>query len=538
VGTSLTITGLNFGAAQGTSTVTFNGTAATPTSWSSTSIVVPVPTGVTTGNVVVTVNGQASNGVQFTVAALPGAWLDQDVGAVGIAGSASYADNKFTVTASGADIWGNADAMNFLYQSLAGDGTLVARVVSMTGGGTYHKAGVMIRETLTAGSTNAFSLFQGDFVFHYRSTTGGSTSEQVYATEPLPYWVKIVRSGNNFSGYTSADGATWVQLGSTQTISMAASVYIGMAVTSNNNSVLATASFDNVSLTTGATAPPVITSLSGSEVRVGDQVTISGSGFGNTQGSSTVYVNDAPMTINSWSTSSISITIPAGATSGPLVVSLGPSMNDSNTLGLRITTMPPPWLDQDIGSVAVVGSASYAGGIFALQGSGNGINQVPADGFHFAYQTLTGDGAIVARVSSINSGYTLAGVMIRETLNAGATSFSTCQNVNGIEIVYRTTTSQYSTYTIGSSPPLPYWVKLVRSGNNFTGFSSDDGVNWVQVGATQTITMAQTVYIGLAVGGGGSGLDSGTLDNVSVTSTARLRSSPASRRPPDRSEAR
>ncbi len=57
VGTSVTITGANFGATKGTSTVTFNGTTATPTSWSATSIVVPVPAGATTGNVVVTVGG-------------------------------------------------------------------------------------------------------------------------------------------------------------------------------------------------------------------------------------------------------------------------------------------------------------------------------------------------------------------------------------------------------------------------------------------------------------------------------------------------
>ena len=62
VGTSVTITGANFGATKGTSTVTFNGTTATPTSWSATSIVVPVPAGATTGNVVVTVGGVASNG--------------------------------------------------------------------------------------------------------------------------------------------------------------------------------------------------------------------------------------------------------------------------------------------------------------------------------------------------------------------------------------------------------------------------------------------------------------------------------------------
>jgi hypothetical protein len=71
VGTSVTITGTNFGATQGTSTVKFNGTTATPTSWSATSIVAPVPAGATTGNVVVTVNGLASNGVSFTVTVPP-----------------------------------------------------------------------------------------------------------------------------------------------------------------------------------------------------------------------------------------------------------------------------------------------------------------------------------------------------------------------------------------------------------------------------------------------------------------------------------
>lgn len=67
VGTSVTIIGTGFGATQGSSTVTFNGTAGTPSSWSDTKIVVPVPVGATSGNVVVTANGNASNGVAFTV---------------------------------------------------------------------------------------------------------------------------------------------------------------------------------------------------------------------------------------------------------------------------------------------------------------------------------------------------------------------------------------------------------------------------------------------------------------------------------------
>src|SRR5216684_8525929 len=67
VGASVTINGANFGATRGTSTVTFNGIATTPTNWTATSIVAPVPNGATTGNVVVTVGGVASNGVSFTV---------------------------------------------------------------------------------------------------------------------------------------------------------------------------------------------------------------------------------------------------------------------------------------------------------------------------------------------------------------------------------------------------------------------------------------------------------------------------------------
>jgi hypothetical protein len=69
-GTSVTITGANFGATQGISSVNFGGTLATPASWSDTQIVVPVPLRATTGNLIVTVAGNASNGVNFTVPSL------------------------------------------------------------------------------------------------------------------------------------------------------------------------------------------------------------------------------------------------------------------------------------------------------------------------------------------------------------------------------------------------------------------------------------------------------------------------------------
>src|SRR5580700_10711925 len=84
VGASVTIAGTNFGSPQGSSTVKFNGTTATVVSWGTTSIVATVPTGATTGNVVVTVSGVASNGKSFTVVSAPSITsLSPTSGAVG-----------------------------------------------------------------------------------------------------------------------------------------------------------------------------------------------------------------------------------------------------------------------------------------------------------------------------------------------------------------------------------------------------------------------------------------------------------------------
>ncbi|HXJ06572.1 MAG TPA: hypothetical protein VNH65_15820, partial [Candidatus Acidoferrum sp.] len=61
---------------------------------------------------------------------------------------------------------------------------------------------------------------------------------------------KVSRSGNTFSSYTSPDGVNWTQRGTSQTINMAQNVYVGLAVNSGSTSALATATFDNVSIST------------------------------------------------------------------------------------------------------------------------------------------------------------------------------------------------------------------------------------------------------------------------------------------------
>ncbi|GAH54051.1 unnamed protein product, partial [marine sediment metagenome] len=84
--------------------------------------------------------------------------------------------------------------------------------------------------------------------FHYRLTTGGSTSASTTAGITAPYWVKVVRAGNVLSGFKSDNGVDWVQQGADQTIVMSTNVYIGMAVCSHSDGVLCTAEFDSVSV--------------------------------------------------------------------------------------------------------------------------------------------------------------------------------------------------------------------------------------------------------------------------------------------------
>ncbi|MGP8093806.1 MAG: IPT/TIG domain-containing protein, partial [Candidatus Sulfotelmatobacter sp.] len=541
VGSQVVISGTGFGATQGDSMVTLNGLPVTISSWSATSIAITIPTGATTGYLVVSLapDMDDSNPVWFTVTSqpLPAGWLDQDVGTVGIVGSTGYASGTFTINGAGAGTTGGiSDGFHFVYQPLSGDGSIVARVVSMPAG---SQAGLMIRETLDAAAANA-NLTEYEYsssyeyVYYYaRTTAGGSES---YAGDLTgsgvvpPYWLKLVRSGNTISSYGSADGVNWTQVGTSQTFTMAQNVYVGLVVSSDNTSSLATATFDSVSVNSAATAAPVITGVSATTGSVGSQVVITGTGFGASQGGSVVTLNGLPVTISSWSATSITITIPTGATTGYLVVSLAPDMDDSNPVWFTVTSQPLPagWLDQDVGTVGIVGSAGYASGTFTINGAGGGTLSGNTDGFHFVYQPLSGDGSIVARVVSMPAGGQ-AGVMIRETLDAAAANanLTEYEYPSSYEYVYyyaRTTAGGSESYAgdlTGSGMVPPYWLKLVRSGNTITGYGSADGVNWTQVGTSQTFTMAQNVYVGLVVSSDNtSSLATASFDSVSVNSAA------------------
>ena len=182
--------------------------------------------------------------------ALPSPWQTADIGAVGAAGSASHNGGTFTVLGSGADIWLNSDEFRYVYQPAAGNCTIVARVASVGNTDPWAKAGVMIRETLNADSKHAMCIITpGNGISFQRRTTTGSISDATdvpgFAT---PYWLRVQRSNNTFTASRSTNGSNWTTIGSV-TISMASSVYIGLAVTAHNDGSLCTATFTNVTAT-------------------------------------------------------------------------------------------------------------------------------------------------------------------------------------------------------------------------------------------------------------------------------------------------
>ncbi len=178
------------------------------------------------------------------------AWTNRDIGGPGLAGSVASVDDTITVTGSGVDIWNASDGFQFVAQPLTGDGTIVARVVSMQNTNAWAKAGVMIRAGTTAGAVHAFCcVTAGNGVaFQRRTVANAGSSHTAGSQSAAPRWVKLVRQGAVLSGYESADGTTWRLVGTT-TISMANPVQIGLAVTSHDNSRLCIAMFDHVLVT-------------------------------------------------------------------------------------------------------------------------------------------------------------------------------------------------------------------------------------------------------------------------------------------------
>jgi hypothetical protein len=170
----------------------------------------------------------------------------------------------FTMTAAGADIWSVHDEFRYAYKRLDGDGAMVVRVNSLARTDGWAKAGVMIRTSLDPAAAHAFMCVSGDGrrAFQNRPVNGSwdcFSAQSDPGEVTLPYWVKIEREGNQFTGYYSFDGIYWIRQANEtgasdaspnpQTINMPSYVYVGLALSSHAAGVATTATFSRVEFT-------------------------------------------------------------------------------------------------------------------------------------------------------------------------------------------------------------------------------------------------------------------------------------------------
>ncbi|UCG49880.1 MAG: lamin tail domain-containing protein [Phycisphaerales bacterium] len=185
--------------------------------------------------------------------------IGRDIGSPAAPGSWLVINDLYVVQGDGEDIWTGpstpGDDFYYVYTPLSGNGQITARIMSIEHTDDNAKAGVMIREDLTDTSSHAAMVLTtpaGHDTYAFQWVNGGDRDNRIEAADvTLPCWVRIVRLGDDFSGYYAPDKggvpwpADWIEQGAAN-IPMAGSVYIGLCVTSCADGTLCTAVFDDV----------------------------------------------------------------------------------------------------------------------------------------------------------------------------------------------------------------------------------------------------------------------------------------------------
>jgi hypothetical protein len=347
VATSVTIKGTGFGSTQGANTVNFNGVSGVPTSWSATQIKVPVPSGATNGSVVVTASGTVSNGVSFTV---PGTGpsvssLSPSSGPVGA--SVTIAGTNFDVTQGASTVTFNGIA------ATATGWSPTSIVATVPPGAT--SGNVVI--TVGGSASSGFSFTVAPSIASLSPTSGAGGTP-------------ITITGTSFGSSQGTSTVTFSGTVATPTSWGASSITVPVpagAATGNVVVTVAGVAGNGVSFTVPPT--PTITSLNPVSGGVGAPVTITGTSFGATQGSSTVTFNGVTATATSWSNTALNATVPAGATTGQIVVTVRGVASNGSSFTL---VSAPSITSLSLTTGAVGASVTITGTNFgATQGSGS-----------------------------------------------------------------------------------------------------------------------------------------------------------------------
>ena len=350
VGTVVRVTGAYFGQPQGSGTIRFNGVTGSPSQWTADSIDVPVPVGATTGPVVVTGPGGASNSLVFTVfgsGTLSGS-VSRSSGGTPIAGATVDVMQSGVVSATGAtngsgaySIPGVRTGSYDVLFSAPGYLSEMKTGIGVTTGTTTLNAALATGGTISGNvtRTDGVTPIAGASIALWRGTTaaGATTTSaaggySVPAAPPGTYSVEAAAPGYHTArveGVVLVDGGT-----ATANFTLAAKAdstirYVydelgrlsAVIDPSGDTARFAYDAGGNITaIARGSSAVVAIVELVPDRGPVGTAVTIEGTGFSGVATENSVSFNGAPAAITSASPTRLVATVPSGASTGPVSV--------------------------------------------------------------------------------------------------------------------------------------------------------------------------------------------------------------------------
>ncbi len=359
VGTPVIVSGTTFGATQGTSTVSFNGTIATTSSWNDTSITVQAPPGTQTGPVVVTVGGQASNGVTFTVTPTINS-LSPTAGSSGtsvtISGTSFGASQgsstvTFNGTTSAPTSWSHTSIVAAVPAGATSGPVIVNVGGSLSNGVTFTvvtTGSISGRITAADGTTPIpgaiVKALQGTSVVA-TATTNGTGDFSFAAVEAGTYAITASAAGYGTKTrnpvIVTGGANTAANLSLDAIVSGAVSyVYdaVGRLISTVGPAETVVYSYDAVgnllSISRQSSTQVSIIQLGPASGPIGATVVISGTAFSANASENTVTFNGVAAPVTSATTTQIVANVPAGATTGPVSVT---SPNGSATSAIPFT---------------------------------------------------------------------------------------------------------------------------------------------------------------------------------------------------------
>jgi regulation of enolase protein 1 (concanavalin A-like superfamily) len=158
--------------------------------------------------------------------------------------NALVSGDAYDMIAGGSDVQGSSDQFRYAYTPVTGNFDRKVRVDSLSAADVWSKAGIMARTSLSASSRNVFALTSPTkYRMTYRVDNGGDTTAVGAGTPAFPNnWLRLARSGDNYTAYSSTDGSHWTVISSVKA-NLGKTIFVGLAATSHNPAQTTTASF-------------------------------------------------------------------------------------------------------------------------------------------------------------------------------------------------------------------------------------------------------------------------------------------------------